>query len=93
MSDYTRALRAFERQVHSGSSGHGDADHVAHEEDGTGRPGQPRRPNSIEDFLGWPDMLRGEYGSPERIAQEAALRLQAAGISDEEIADILEGAM
>jgi len=96
MSEYTRALRAFERQVHScpsGSSRHGHGDPVAHDEHGTRHPGQPGRPNSIEDFLGWPDMLRGKYGSPERIAQEAALRMQAAGVSDEEIADILEGAM
>lgn len=93
MSDYTRALRAFEKKVHNGSSGHGHADPAAHEEHGTCRPEQPGRPNSIEDFLGWPDMLRGEYGSPERIAQEAAQRMQAAGVPDEEIADILEGAM
>jgi len=80
-----RAMNAFQREVHEGRP---------HRQSiwSTGRRAAVDT-NSIADFLGWVPMTSGQLGPPEVIIGATVDRLKASGMSDEQIAEVIERAM
>ena len=83
-----RALEAFQQEVHAGKP------HKQSVWDTTGqRAAAPLQDaNTIGDFLGWVPMTSGEMGDPGLIIDAAVRRMKSMGLSDEQIAEVIERA-